>query len=151
MMITIHATCIAIMGSGVLLRGPSGSGKSDLALRLIDQGASLIGDDYCEYHVHDGELFASPKETIAGLIEVRELGIVRLPYLSSVPIRLVVDLRPSPTASQSETIERLPCLETVEIAGVRLPLIHLYPFQCSATAKVRLAVRLATGIIEFAS
>lgn len=150
-MITLHATCITLFDHGVLLRGPSGSGKSDLALRLIDQGAMLVGDDYCHYHAQDGGLYAAPIETIAGLLEVRGIGIVRLPYHPKARVRLVVDLVPPTSQDPAQRIERLPPWQETEIAGVSLPFIRLYPFEDSAAAKVRLAVRLATGIIESAS
>jgi hypothetical protein len=67
----IHATCVVVKGMGVLLRGPSGAGKSDLALRLIDRGATLIGDDYVQARGTNGQLQVRVPETIAGLIEVR--------------------------------------------------------------------------------
>ena len=86
----IHATCIAIEGRGVLLMGASGSGKSDLALRLIDRGAQLVSDDYTALEVVDGALIASPPETISGKLEVRGIGIVAHDYLPSVTVALIV-------------------------------------------------------------
>ncbi|SIT15145.1 HPr kinase/phosphorylase [Insolitispirillum peregrinum] len=137
----IHASCVALGDDGVLLRGPSGSGKSDLALRLIDQGAMLVGDDYCQYQARDGVLHASPQPTIPGLLEVRGLGIIRLPWRPEIPVRLIVDLTPDPQP------ERMPAPEQDQICGLSLPVVRLNPFQASAVAKVRLAVLLATGII----
>lgn len=139
-MLLIHATCIDVAGRGVLLRGPSGSGKSDLALRLIDGGAGLVADDQVELQVQDGRLVAAPPAVLAGLLEVRGLGIVRLPFAAS-PVRLVVDLVAVPE------MERLPEADRCAYLGLSLPLVRLAPFEPSATAKVRLAVRLATGDI----
>lgn len=93
---TIHASAVAREGSGVLLLGPSGSGKSDLALRLIDRGFVLVGDDRL---VLDGDE-ARPAPALAGLLEVRGLGIVRMPHLERARIALTVDLVPR--------VERLP-------------------------------------------
>lgn len=137
---TFHGTCIAINGLGVLLRGPSGSGKSDLALRLIDGGAQLIGDDYCAYTLRDGQPWAAPAETTRGLIEVRGVGIVHLTDSpAEAAIRLVIDLLPG------APIERLPEVETTDILGLPVRRIVLDPFEPSAAAKVRLAVRLVAG------
>lgn len=90
--INIHASCVAIGGSGVLLLGPSGSGKSDLALRLIDGGAKLVADDRTLVRVKSGRLHASAPATIRGLIEIRGVGIVAMPVRASAPIALVVEL-----------------------------------------------------------
>ena len=134
-MILEHATCIAIEGEAVLLRGPSGSGKSDLALRLIDAGATLVADDQVQLRRGDGRLIASPPAALAGLLEVRGIGILRLHHLAEAPVRLVADL------VAGDDVERMPEVEAVEIAGVELPRIHLAPFEASAAAKLRLAAR----------
>jgi len=139
---TVHATCVAIGGQGVLLRGPSGSGKSDLALRLIDAGATLVGDDYCVYKVRAGEVIAAPRAGIRGKLEVRGLGIVTVGAADEAPVRLVVDLMPG------RTPDRLPERRTTDVRGVAVPCIALDPFEASAAAKVRLAVRIATGDIS---
>ena len=76
-MVQVHATCIDVDGVGVLLRGPPGSGKSDLALRLISDGARLVADDRAELTVDSGQITVSPPSEIAGLIEVRGLGVLR--------------------------------------------------------------------------
>jgi HPr kinase/phosphorylase len=92
----IHATCVAIGSRGVLLLGPSGAGKSDLALRLIDQGAKesvrLVADDRTVLFVAKGVLHAKAPASIKGLIEIRGVGIVKLPVRASVKIALVVRL-----------------------------------------------------------
>lgn len=141
----LHATCVAVTGHGVLLRAPSGGGKSDLTLRLIDGGALLVGDDYCAFTVRDGALVASPQPTLAGLLEVRGVGIARLPHAAEAVVRLIVDLVPG------GPIERLPESCEAVLFGVPLPIIRLDPFETSAAAKVRLAVSLATGDIDSAT
>ncbi len=93
--ILIHGTCIALDGAGVLLRGPSGAGKSDLALRLIDMGAELVADDQVELTRHDDALIAKPAPNLAGLLEVRGLGVVRLNYRPETSLFLAVDLIPA--------------------------------------------------------
>ncbi len=120
---------------GVLLRGASGSGKSDLALRLIDRGARLVADDQVELTERDGELFADAPETIRGLFEVRGVGLVEVPCVRGVRLALVVDL------VASDEVPRLPESATVEYGGRAIPALRLSPFESSAGAKVRLAVR----------
>ncbi len=128
---TIHASCVSIRGRAVLLRGPSGSGKSDLALRLIDGGAVLVADDRVVLEVQDGLLMASPPERLAGMMEARGIGILEnLPW-QAAPLALVVDLVPS------AAIERAPEPATCDISGIRMPRIELAPFEASATAKLR--------------
>jgi HPr kinase/phosphorylase len=127
----LHASCVAWGESGVLLRGPSGSGKSDLALRLIEAGAILVGDDQIAL-ARDGEAVAArPAATLAGLIEARGLGILELPYQASCRLALVVLLKPA------SLIERLPAPHRVELQGVELPAIALDPTTASATARIR--------------
>lgn len=132
-----HATCVDIDGAGVLLRGPSGSGKSDLALRLIDSGARLVADDCARLRRSGGRLIASAPPEIAGRMEVRGLGIMDFEALAETPLRLVIDL------VAPGDIERLPRPATAEVLGVRLPLVRLAPFEASAPAKVRAALKAA--------
>src|SRR5437764_7660222 len=134
----LHATAIAIEGRAVLLRGASGAGKSDLALRLIDAGARLVADDQSELFRRGDSLIVRAPATIAGLIEVRGIGIVRLDTLAEAPVALLVDLVPA------ETLERLPVRRKETILGLDLPLIALAPFEASAAAKLRLAPRTFT-------
>ena len=134
----VHGTCVAIAGRGVLLRGPSGAGKSDLALRLIDAGARLVADDQVELTLDNERLSARPPATIAGLLEVRGMGIIPLDHQAPVPLALVVDLVPG------ETIDRLPAEQTADVLGRAVRRIAVDPWEPSAAAKVRLAVRLLT-------
>jgi HPr kinase/phosphorylase len=138
-MANLHATCVALDGAGVLLRGAPGSGKSDLALRLIDAGARLVADDRVELRAVSGAVRARAPAATAGLIEVRGLGVVRVPALDEAALALVVDLG-------GAAPERLPAPSSCRIAGVGLPCITLDAFAVSAAARIRLAVAvLATG------
>jgi serine kinase of HPr protein (carbohydrate metabolism regulator) len=137
--LTLHATTIAIDGAGVLLRGPSGSGKSDLALRLIDGGAALVADDQTELRREGDRLLArapraAPAET-QGRIEVRGLGIVAVNAVAQAPLCLILDLTPD------RPIDRLPLPAAETFLGVALPMVALRSFEASAAAKVRLALR----------
>jgi serine kinase of HPr protein (carbohydrate metabolism regulator) len=140
-MIRLHGSCVALAETGVLLRGASGSGKSDLALRLIDGGALLVADDQVEIERRADQLLARPPAAIAGLLEVRGLGIVRLAFRSPATLGLVIDLV-APAA-----VERLPEEENTEILGRRLRRLALNPWEPSAAAKVRLAIGMVKGAI----
>lgn len=131
----LYGTCVEVDDVGIVLRGPPGSGKSDLALRLVDQGARLVADDQIHIWVDGGRLLGAAPGTIDGLMEVRGMGIITMPSVARVEIELVVDLL------VAEDISRMPEPGYTEIAGVRLPLFHLTPFEASATAKLRLATR----------
>jgi len=134
-MIRVHGTSVALGGDGILLRGPSGSGKSDLALRLIDGGARLVSDDQTELRVFGKELRMSAPPSIAGRLEVRGVGILRVPAVASAQLRLVVDLVPE------GDIERLPEPRLCEILGRAFRVLRLSSFEASAPAKLRAAVR----------
>ncbi len=140
---TIAGTCVAFGHRGVLLRGPSGSGKSDLALRLCDRGAILVSDDGVELAGDgDGALIASAPPSIAGLMEVRGLGILEVPVSEPVSLVAVVDL-----VARAEQ-ERMPEPDSVDLAGILLPRFRLHAFDASAATKVLLAVRLVSGDIR---
>lgn len=133
---TIHATAVAIGGAGrwraVLITGPPGSGKSDLALRLIDRGAVLIADDRVVVRRDGDRLLAAPPPTIAGLIEVRGVGIVTLPFVADVAVALLVDLALAPV--------RLPAATTRDVGGVAVPIVALDAREVSAALKVERAL-----------
>lgn len=135
----VSGTCVSIGGHGVLLRGPSGSGKSDLALRLIEDGAALVADDQIDLTARGDRLIASAPAAIRGMLEVRGLGILRVDPLDSVELSTVIDL------VAPEEVPRMPEPLRVEMLGVALPVFKLLSFEPSAPAKVRLAVRLSTG------
>jgi serine kinase of HPr protein (carbohydrate metabolism regulator) len=128
---TLHASCIAIDGRAVLIRGPSGSGKSDLALRLIDRGAALVSDDYTIVRRNGDRLAASAPPNITGLIEIRGVGLVPMPFEIDVPIALVISI--------AEEIDRMPeDLETEVIAGVCVPHCVIVALEASAPIKVEI-------------
>ncbi len=134
-MILVHGTTVALGGEGVLLRGPSGSGKSDLALRLIDGGgACLVADDQTELSRAPNGLMARSPASIAGKMEVRGVGILRVPTVASAPVRLVVDLVPA------GSVERLPEPQFCEYLQCSMPLLALAAFEASTPAKIRLAL-----------
>jgi HPr kinase/phosphorylase len=134
---TIHATCVALSDVGVLLLGPSGAGKSDLALRLIDRGAQLVADDRCELADIGGQLLCAPPAAIAGMIEVRGIGIVTRPWTAPVPIHLAVRL--------TERTERMPDPAIEEIGGHVLPAVRINALEASAAIKVELALAALTA------
>lgn len=138
----IHGSCVEVEGLGVLLCGPPGSGKSDLTLRLIDDGARLIADDYTELTPDGGRLYASAPDNIEGLLEVRGVGLLEIGAALRVELGLVIDL------VESADVERLPEDRTTNLSGIEVPLFALAPFEASATAKVRLIARRVKGDIR---
>jgi len=132
---TIHASAVAIDGRAVLIGGRSGTGKSDLALRLIDRGAALVSDDYTHIRRVKGQALAGAAPNIEGRIEMRGVGLVEMAFVTDVPVALLVDLDRGP--------ERLPDMaERRMIAGVAIPVIGLGGHENSAPLKVEAALRL---------
>ncbi|VXC95030.1 HPr kinase/phosphorylase [Sphingomonas sp. AX6] len=130
---TLHASCVAINGRAVLIEGRSGTGKSDLALRLIDRGGTLVSDDYTVLTRRDGALTASPPVNIAGKMEVRGLGLIEVDHTRDVPVALVVVADNDPV--------RMPAAEASRtIAGVPLPELRLSLLEPSAPIKVERAL-----------
>jgi HPr kinase/phosphorylase len=130
----VHATVVAIGRWGIAIIGPSGSGKSDLALRLIDRGAMLVGDDYVSICADRNMPVARAAPSLAGKIEVRSVGILAIDYLDSVALRLCVAL--------GEDGERNPEQWPTEIlSGFAIPTLRLNPFSASAPIKVELALQ----------
>ena len=115
-----HATALVVGDTGLLLLGESGSGKSTLAAALITRGGQLIADDEVHLSTAGGLLVASPPASLAGIIELRGFGLVRLPHLASHPLHLVV-------RCQTQPPERLPEPETTTLLGLTLPIITLNP------------------------
>jgi len=128
----VHASCVAIGGRAVLLGGRSGAGKSDLALRLVDRGASLVSDDYTELRAAAGRLLARAPAAIAGRIEVRGVGIVDVEPTADVPVCLYADLDSPP--------ERLPDAASLRIADCEIPRIALAALEPSAPLKLEYAL-----------
>jgi serine kinase of HPr protein (carbohydrate metabolism regulator) len=135
--IQVHATCVEIARVGVLLCGSSGSGKSDLALRLIDAGGRLVADDRVDLRKAGTTLWASAPAALAGLLEVRGVGIVRSAAVKRARLGLIVEM-----ADRAE-IERLPEARTRGFLGIELPLLGIDPFAASAAVKIRVAAKLA--------
>lgn len=131
----LHASCVAITNQGVLITGSAGAGKSDLALRLIDEGAHLVSDDQTTLHIDDGVLKASPPTTIAGLFEIRHVGLVRMPYVTNIPVVLHIAL-----TSINEPLERLPEAETLFLLDQPVRSLRLSAFAASTPAKIRAAL-----------
>lgn len=131
----LHATAVAINGNGVLLSGPSGSGKSDLALRLIDHGAVLVSDDGVLVDTVDGQAVLRTAPNIAGLIEMRGVGIVKMPFADGVPLCLAVTLGKTPARLPPGTF-------STNIAGHNVSCLMLSAFEASAPLKVEQALRM---------
>ena len=130
---SIHATTVAIGDRAVLITGPSGSGKSDLALRLLDRGFALVSDDQTLVRREGARLFASAPPQIAGKLEVRGIGIVEMDTASDVPVALLVELT-SDIARLPDDSRELPLL------GVSVPLVTIDAMTASAPSKVALAL-----------
>ncbi len=131
----VHGSAVAIHGSGVLLLGPSGSGKSDLALRLIDRGAKLICDDVVHIENNNSlpQLACAPN--IAGKIEVRGIGICPIDFVDSAPLRLIIIL--------TQDVDRMPPEhQRMTLAGYSVPMFKLPAFQPSSAIKLEWALQL---------
>ncbi len=133
--INIHATCINYRDNGILFIGPSGSGKSDLALRMMmNKGARLVADDRTDIEKKCGRLYASCPQNISGMLEVRGIGLCHFDPCPFVFVDLAVELVPA-----GEKIERLPEAQTAEFCGVKIPKIRLHGFEISAIDKIILS------------
>ena len=130
---TVHASTVAIDGRAVLITGPSGSGKSDLTLRLLDRGFVLVSDDQTIVKRQDERLLASAPPNIAGKLEIRGIGIVDMDAVNDLPVALIVEL--------TSDIQRLPDDSRERpILGVSLPLITIDAMTASAPSKVALGL-----------
>jgi len=129
-----QATCVAIGGRGVLIEGPAGSGKSSLALMLIDRSAQLIGDDGVLIEPHSASLIARPHPNTRGLLELRNLGVLPWPVTDEAPVALVILL----DAAAPRFID---APETCERAGIALPLVRLWPDSPALALRAEAALR----------
>jgi HPr kinase/phosphorylase len=132
--VRIHGSCVARDGAGVLIVGASGAGKSDLTLRLLGRGFTLVADDQVD--IADGR--ARAPDALAGLLEVRGIGVVRLPYTSDIKLNVVIALTDQP--------ERLPMPE--RHPQLDLPVVHLQAAGASAPDRVALALDCALGRVS---
>jgi serine kinase of HPr protein (carbohydrate metabolism regulator) len=133
----IHGTAIVIGEKAVLILGASGTGKSDLALRLIDRGAILVADDGVIVEAEGERVMVRAPERIAGRMEVRGVGLVATPHRARAPLALCVELGPE--------AERLPERRTRLVAGIAVPVVAIDPRSASAPVKVEWALRHSMG------
>jgi HPr kinase/phosphorylase len=146
----VHGTCVALGRTAALLRGPSGSGKSDLALRFLflarrgpaaRSAPALVSDDQVCLVADGPRLLAKPPESIRGKLEVRGVGIIAVRFLREAELVLIVDL------VAKADIERLPERDTVaRLLGVELPLLRLAAFEASAPVKLAVALARAAQV-----
>lgn len=130
MSLNIHATCVNINSKGILILGDSGSGKSDLALRLITMfSAKLVSDDRTDIFSDSGAIKAKAPNTLKGLLEVRGIGIIKQEYLKETTVDLVIKLT-------ADKIERMPLPQNYKIEDIEVPMFLLNPFESSAPSKV---------------
>ncbi|MBQ4400044.1 MAG: HPr kinase/phosphatase C-terminal domain-containing protein [Alphaproteobacteria bacterium] len=133
----IHATLVQMDGKGILLTGKSGSGKSDLALRLIEnKAAKLVADDMVEIFERNSKILGNAPKNMRGLLEVRGVGIVKYPCLKNAQIDMVVNLKDKP-----EDVERMPIIAKDIILGLEINKIDLYAKENSAPEKIAAALR----------
>lgn len=141
--VNLHATAIAVGGRGVLIRGPSGSGKSDLALRCLTLGSrphlpssvELIADDRVVARPDGDDVIVSAPDALTGRLEVRGLGILTFPHLMQARLALVVDL------VARDVVDRLPeASVTTDITGRAIPCLALHAFEHSTPLKLLLAL-----------
>lgn len=147
----IHASCVSVGSHGVLLLGESGSGKSDVTLRLMARGAMLVADDQVILREEEATLFASVDPAIRGVLEIRGVGLVKYPVANNIPLRLAVHL------VSLDEMEHIPEPQTYTALGVKIPQISIYGFDSSTPDKIYAAVHamhrgnLHTGFLPPAS
>tara|TARA_B100000963_G_C22386133_1_gene562358 strand:- start:315 stop:740 length:426 start_codon:yes stop_codon:yes gene_type:complete len=128
-----YSSSIVLDDNGVLIMGDSGSGKSDLALRLIDNGATLISDDITICRKKQNFIFLSSPPETKGLLEVREVGIITVPFVEEIKLRMVVKLK-------QENLMRSPGKRFQKILGIKFPFITIDAKNSSAVAKVKVTL-----------
>lgn len=131
----LHAACVALGGCGLLILGDPGMGKSQLALQLIDSGGALVSDDRVVLHRDGNTLCANPPERLAGLLEVRGIGILRLPYVRDCRIHLAVQL------VEREAVERMPDPAFFDCLEISVPLLSLHGYDAATAAAIRMVMQ----------
>ena len=130
---TLHDSTVALDGRAVLICGPSGSGKSDLALQLLDRGFILVSDDQTIVRRDNGRLLAAAPPNIRGKLEIRGIGIVDMETADDLPVALFVELTSEIQRLPEDSRERL-------VLDLPIPLISVDAMTASAPAKVALAL-----------
>jgi len=128
-----QSTCVAVHGRGVLIDGLPGTGKSALALSLIDRGAMLVGDDSVMLEAREDRLFARPHPRTRAMLEVRNLGILPFPVCDEAPVALAILL-------DAEAPRYIDGPRQLRILGTRIPLLHVWPRTEPLAIKVELAL-----------
>ncbi len=130
---TLHASTVAKEGRAVVISGPSGSGKSDLALRMLDRGFTLVSDDQTIVRKDGNRLLATAPPTLTGKLEIRGIGIIDMECVTDVPVALIVELTSDFQRLPDENRER-------PILGIGVPLITIDAMSASAASKVAIAL-----------
>lgn len=132
----LHATCVTLKGKGVLICGKPGSGKSSLALQLMDRGALLVSDDQTFLTQKGETLIAQPPSSLKGLLEVRGVGICPFPHQDQSPIALWVDI------CEEKDVERLPNQDFIEYYTIQVPYLKIKKNDPLGAIKVEIKVGL---------
>ena len=133
-MVVRQASCVSVSGRAVLIEGPPGSGKSSLALALVDRGAELVGDDAVSLEARAGRLWANPPPNIVGKLEIRNVGIVDLPAVNA-PVAMALRLDP-------DAERYVETAETALIEGLAIPMVRLWPGSPVLAIRAEWALRL---------
>ena len=141
--VVMQASAVVIGARALLIEGPPGSGKSSLALALIDRGAGLIGDDAVTLTAKSGRLIASPPPNITGLLEVRGVGLVQLPVASPAPVALILSLGGPLAGRLTETP-----LAARSIAGVAVPVLAFEPGTVAPAPRAEWALRMHGHVFD---
>lgn len=133
----MHASFVLWRNKGILFRGKSGSGKSELALKFIEnKNAVLVADDVVALKTRQNKLWGYAPENIRGLLEIRNVGISRYEFAAEAEVSLLVNL-----VQYKENLERLPKNKTENILGVEIPAIDLYAIDTTILEKIIVKLR----------
>lgn len=138
----LHGTCVEVKGQAILITGKPGSGKSSLALQLIDRGAILVSDDQTALSQEEGEIVVQAPEALQGLMEVRGVGICQFPCQAKSFLKLVVEI------CDNIDVERLPDPTFIEYYGIKVPCLKLLKGDPLGAIKVELKVDVNEACTE---